>query len=340
MLARVLRRLNMWMLPIPLAGPAPAYTLACSNCAGGAACPMLSSLPLMPRPACLGLPSTRSLDLTSRFAIVGPNGIGERALRAAPRHTAAPHVHCRSAPAVPACRYRCWLRQGVANHTRACCCRQVHAAGPHLGGAAADTRPRVPQPKGTHSPAGSATWASHVGVLFVSGGWGGWVGGGGCTPGRLAGCMQRGRHFMQGPARGAAPWASLQGCLAHAAQQILRAMWAQAQHTHTHSVPHTLLHLTSPTTTQVRLAVFSQHHVDGLDLALTPLQYMLKVFPQVCSTTLPPSRPCRPRAPAALGALAGLPLGPLPGWLSLLRRRGAAAGTGALSPLCAYPSQA
>jgi hypothetical protein len=32
---------------------------------------------------------------------------------------------------------------------------------------------------------------------------------------------------------------------------------------------------------KVRLAVFSQHHVDGLDLALTPLQYMLKVFPQV-----------------------------------------------------------
>ncbi|KAL4442757.1 hypothetical protein ABPG77_006751 [Micractinium sp. CCAP 211/92] len=31
---------------------------------------------------------------------------------------------------------------------------------------------------------------------------------------------------------------------------------------------------------KVRLAVFSQHHVDGLDLALTPLQYMLKVFPQ------------------------------------------------------------
>ena len=38
---------------------------------------------------------------------------------------------------------------------------------------------------------------------------------------------------------------------------------------------------------QVRLAVFSQHHVDGLDLALSPLQYMLKVFPQVqysCAT--------------------------------------------------------
>lgn len=32
---------------------------------------------------------------------------------------------------------------------------------------------------------------------------------------------------------------------------------------------------------QVRLAVFSQHHVDGLDLALTPLQYMAKTFPQV-----------------------------------------------------------
>lgn len=30
----------------------------------------------------------------------------------------------------------------------------------------------------------------------------------------------------------------------------------------------------------MRLAVFSQHHVDGLDLALTPLQYMAKTFPQ------------------------------------------------------------
>ncbi|PSC74057.1 ABC transporter F family member 3 [Micractinium conductrix] len=31
---------------------------------------------------------------------------------------------------------------------------------------------------------------------------------------------------------------------------------------------------------KVRLATFSQHHVDGLDLALTPLQYMCKIFPQ------------------------------------------------------------
>lgn len=31
---------------------------------------------------------------------------------------------------------------------------------------------------------------------------------------------------------------------------------------------------------KVRLAVFSQHHVDGLDLALTPLQYMAKCFPE------------------------------------------------------------
>ena len=30
---------------------------------------------------------------------------------------------------------------------------------------------------------------------------------------------------------------------------------------------------------KVRMAVFSQHHVDGLDLALTPLQYMAKCFP-------------------------------------------------------------
>lgn len=32
-------------------------------------------------------------------------------------------------------------------------------------------------------------------------------------------------------------------------------------------------------TWQVRLATFSQHHVDGLDLALTPLQYMMRCFP-------------------------------------------------------------
>jgi len=30
---------------------------------------------------------------------------------------------------------------------------------------------------------------------------------------------------------------------------------------------------------QVRMATFSQHHVDGLDLALSPLAYMLKCFP-------------------------------------------------------------
>lgn len=36
-----------------------------------------------------------------------------------------------------------------------------------------------------------------------------------------------------------------------------------------------------PCSLQVRLAVFSQHHVDGLDLALSPLQYMAKTFPQV-----------------------------------------------------------
>jgi ATP-binding cassette subfamily F protein 3 len=29
-----------------------------------------------------------------------------------------------------------------------------------------------------------------------------------------------------------------------------------------------------------RIAVFAQHHVDGLDLALTPLQYMAKCFPE------------------------------------------------------------
>jgi ATP-binding cassette subfamily F protein 3 len=29
---------------------------------------------------------------------------------------------------------------------------------------------------------------------------------------------------------------------------------------------------------QVRIAIFSQHHVDGLDLALTPLQLMMKSF--------------------------------------------------------------
>ena len=30
---------------------------------------------------------------------------------------------------------------------------------------------------------------------------------------------------------------------------------------------------------KLRLGIFSQHHVDGLDLALTPLQYMMKCFP-------------------------------------------------------------
>ena len=29
---------------------------------------------------------------------------------------------------------------------------------------------------------------------------------------------------------------------------------------------------------QIRMATFSQHHVDGLDLALTPLTYMVKAF--------------------------------------------------------------
>ncbi|KAG1664619.1 hypothetical protein FOA52_004494 [Chlamydomonas sp. UWO 241] len=32
---------------------------------------------------------------------------------------------------------------------------------------------------------------------------------------------------------------------------------------------------------KVRLATFSQHHVDGLDLALTPLQVMMKTYPQL-----------------------------------------------------------
>ena len=30
---------------------------------------------------------------------------------------------------------------------------------------------------------------------------------------------------------------------------------------------------------KVRMATFSQHHVDGLDLALNPLQSMLRTFP-------------------------------------------------------------
>ena len=30
---------------------------------------------------------------------------------------------------------------------------------------------------------------------------------------------------------------------------------------------------------KVRMATFSQHHMDGLDLALSPLQYMLHCFP-------------------------------------------------------------
>jgi hypothetical protein len=43
---------------------------------------------------------------------------------------------------------------------------------------------------------------------------------------------------------------------------------------------------------QVRLAVFSQHHVDGLDLALTPLQYMCKIYPEVGSAVLLMYRSC------------------------------------------------
>ncbi len=38
---------------------------------------------------------------------------------------------------------------------------------------------------------------------------------------------------------------------------------------------------------QVRMATFSQHHVDGLDLALTPLQAMMRMFPGV------KDEPCR-----------------------------------------------
>jgi len=30
---------------------------------------------------------------------------------------------------------------------------------------------------------------------------------------------------------------------------------------------------------QVRMATFSQHHVDGLDMALTPIQALMKSFP-------------------------------------------------------------
>ena len=29
------------------------------------------------------------------------------------------------------------------------------------------------------------------------------------------------------------------------------------------------------------MATFSQHHVDGLDLALTPLQAMMRTFPDI-----------------------------------------------------------
>ena len=38
------------------------------------------------------------------------------------------------------------------------------------------------------------------------------------------------------------------------------------------------------------MATFSQHHVDGLDLSQTPLQYLMKQFPnnpeQVCPVTI------------------------------------------------------
>ncbi len=46
---------------------------------------------------------------------------------------------------------------------------------------------------------------------------------------------------------------------------------------------------------QVRMATFSQHHVDGLDLALSPLAYMLKCFP----LTKDQEQRCAPAAAAA-----------------------------------------
>ena len=42
---------------------------------------------------------------------------------------------------------------------------------------------------------------------------------------------------------------------------------------------------------KVRMAVFSQHHVDGLDLALTPLAYMLASF----ANTQEQEHRCQPR---------------------------------------------
>ncbi len=51
---------------------------------------------------------------------------------------------------------------------------------------------------------------------------------------------------------------------------------------HRTTPPHTTPpHTTPPHTTQVRLATFSQHHVDGLDLALTPLAYLARCCPGV-----------------------------------------------------------
>jgi ATP-binding cassette subfamily F protein 3 len=37
---------------------------------------------------------------------------------------------------------------------------------------------------------------------------------------------------------------------------------------------------------QVRLAIFSQHHVDGMDLALSPLAAMKAAYPGVKASTL------------------------------------------------------
>lgn len=46
------------------------------------------------------------------------------------------------------------------------------------------------------------------------------------------------------------------------------------------SAPHHHL-LLSLLLLQVRLATFSQHHVDGLDLALNPVQIMLRSYPNL-----------------------------------------------------------
>lgn len=54
---------------------------------------------------------------------------------------------------------------------------------------------------------------------------------------------------------------------------------------------------------KLRMGVFSQHHVDSLDLALTPLQYLAKCFPDVRRAGLGcPGEGCGAAARAGAGS--------------------------------------